>query len=430
MLDIWAAYEPWLVNYMNTRAVYSTQFKDKSADDLKSFFGFSKTDEGDVNILRTEDDTAFIDIKGFLSPDGPDRLDRTFGFAGTGYKQIIAAVDEIDTDNIKNLRLKMNTPGGMVQGVDNVWKRLMAFREHGHIVAVNEGLLASAGYYIASAAHEIHSMSEANESGSIGIMFAGIDLSKMREKNGIQKVVIVSKNAPDKNIEIGTEEGQEILQKRADTSEQFFLDRINAGRKVSVDDIKANFGRGGLLFSKTPNAGQPDALSVGMIDKIIDISKETGDSSSPVSITSAQENFMTLVEFLAANPDAKAEYDRQIEAKGQAEYKRGEKAGADAAVATAERVFTFMKPDSAYSKDPNVQKVCVAVLKGEQPESNLDMTVTTFDMMHEKKKSKDGKKESSAAPETPGDHSPPKKPGVVNDEESMNAAVEEAKKMC
>ena len=33
-------------------------------------------------------------------------------------------------------------------------------------------------------------------------------------------------------------------------------------------------------------------------------------------------------------------------------------------------------------------------------------------------------------PETPGDHSPPAKPGVVNDEKSMNAAVDEAKKMC
>ena len=430
MFNIWGAERTWLLNYLNTRAVYSTQFRDKSADDLKAIFGFEPEEENLDKILRIEDDTAFIDIKGFLSPDGPGLLDRVFGFGGVGYKQIIAAIDKIDTDNIKNLRLKMNTPGGLVQGVDNVWKRLMTFRKDKHIIAVNEGLLASAGYYIASAAHEIHSTSETNESGSIGIMFAGIDFSKMREKNGIQKVVIVSKNAPDKNIEIGTEEGQKLLQKRANTAEQFFLNRVSAGRGVSVDDIKANFGRGGLLYSKTPDPDQPDALSVGMIDKIIDISKETGDNSSPVSIISKQENFMTLAEFLAANPDVKADYDRQLEAKGQVEFKRGEQAGRDATVATAERVFTFMKADSPYAQNPQIQEAAIAVLKQQEPESNLTNLVRMFDMNNERNNSDASQTESAAAPETPGNHSPPAKPGVVNDEESLNAAVDEAKKMC
>lgn len=431
MFNIWGAERTWLLNYLNTRAIHSVGFRDKSADDLKSIFDSESEEKNLDKILRIEGDTASIRIQGYLNNDGPDWWDRLFGWGEISYQQIIAAIDKIQTDNmIKNVRLKMNTPGGMFEGVDNVWKSLMSLRKDKHIVAINEALLASSGYYIASAAHEIHSTSETNESGSIGVMVAGTDWTKYDEKHGIKEVVIVSKNAPDKHVDIGTKKGQNILQERVDIAEQFFLDRISAGRGVSVDDIKANFGRGGLLYSKTPNAGQPDALSAGMIDKIIDVSKETGDNSSPVSITSAQENFMTLAEFLAANPNVKADYDRQLEAKGQAEFKRGEQAGRDATVATAERVFIFMKADSPYAQNPQIQEAAIAVLKQKEPESNLTNLVRMFDMNAEKDKSDKGKTETKTTPETPGDHTPPAKPGVVNDEESMNAAVKEAQGMC
>lgn len=425
-LEIWGMEETFLTNYLNNRAlsIIKVQGKEKELDSLFDFPADNDDDEL-KDVLKIENDTAHLFITGPLNDEGPDAFDRMFGWGGTGYRQIIAAADKIEADNrVKNVKMHMDTPGGRFKGVDNVWKKIMALREGRNITAINEGLLASAGYYIASAAHEIHSTSETNETGSIGVIVAGTDWSKYDKEKGIQDVVIVSKNAPKKYVDIGTKKGQNILQERVDDAEAFFLDRISAGRKVPVEDIIENYGQGGLLYSKSPVEGKPDALSVGMIDKIINISSETGENSSPVSINAKQEKNMDLTALLATDEEAKAEYDRILAATAKTEFDKGKAEGRAEVIAESERVFTFMKADSPYAQNEPIQKACVAVLKGEQPISNVENLISMADMMNEGKNSAEAQAESEENGDTPGDHDPnPNPDGKVKDQESMVAAA-------
>jgi ClpP class serine protease len=429
-LEIWGMEETFLTNYLNNRALSIIKIQGK--EEKKAIVKFTyPADQDDPlqEVLKIEDDTAHLFIDGPLSNEGPDAIDRMFGWGGTGYRQIIAAADRIESDRrVKNVEMHMDTPGGRFKGVDNAWKKIMALREGRNITAINEGLLASAGYYIASAAHEIHSTSETNEVGSIGVMVAGTDWSKYDKEKGIQDVVIVSKNAPKKHVDIGTEKGQNILQERVDDAEAFFLDRISAGRKVSVDHIIENYGQGGLLYSKSPVEGKPDALSVGMIDKIINISGETGENGSPVSINIKQEKSMDLTALLATDQEAKAEYDRVLASAKKTAFNEGKSEGRAEVIAESERVFAFMKADGPYAQEKTVQEACVAVLKGEEPLSNVTNLVRMVDKMNEGKNSKEAKKESKETGDTPPDHDPDPNPdGKIKNKESMDAAVKTAK---
>lgn len=430
--DIWGMEKNALLNYLNTRALYIMNADKKDAKDMRAFFESQTAPDNFEDILKINGDTADILITGRLDNDGPDFWDYMFGWGGTSYQRIIAAADRIEENSaIQNVNLRMNTPGGVVEGVDNVWKRLMELRKSKRITAINEGMLASCGYYIASAAHEIHSTSETNESGSIGIIIVGMDWSKNHEERGIKKIFIVSQNAPDKHIEIGDKKGQKILQERVDIAEEFFLNRISAGRDVDIETITTDFGRGGLLYSATLNPETPSALSVGMIDKVINpmLAKHKSKTRGKQSVSGSQktqkkEIMQTLQELLANSPEAKAEYDRLIKKDGDVRFEEGVTEGKKEAAKTAENVFTYMKADNPYATHAGIQAVAADVLKGEQPISNLKLAISMFDSGEEKKKSKDAKAETEKHGDTPPNHDPAAKEGKVTDEASMKTEVD------
>lgn len=399
--NIWGAEEAWLVNYLNNRVLNKIEPSEKK---MTAYHELRTSDNRIPKILNMEGDTASIKIYGHLSQKGPDYWDYIYGYGGTSYNEIIASIKEIKNNSqIKNIKLLMDTPGGEVKGVDNVWKELMSLRKGKKIIAINHGLLASAGYYLASAAHKIHSTSETNEIGSIGVLVAGTDWSKYDEKLGIKEVVIVSKNAPDKNVDIGTKKGQKILQGRVDTFERFFLERISAGRGLETDFIAKNFGRGGLLVSKHPQEGQPDALAVKMIDKVLNISQETGATSAPVKFNAKQEEQMSLTAYLAANPEMKVEFDQLIKAEHEKGVTAGHKAGKEEVEGRVQQAMVFMKEDSPYFKVPSIQNTALQVIKGEVHVAALQAGVSGYDAALEGIKSGKAKGETDKTPETPGD---------------------------
>jgi ClpP class serine protease len=213
------------------------------------------------NILQVgRDGEATIEITGPLSMNGPGGFMRFLGIGGTSYKSIIQAANEAAEDeDIKTVRLLVNSPGGQIQGVDETWMALMALSEKKHVIAENHGIMASAAYWLASAADEIVATSPSAMTGSIGVLIT--------QKSQDEKTVrIVSTNAPEKNTEDGSKESLKILQDRADALERIFLERVSTGRGVTVETVKKKFGRGGVLVAEDPDKSKPDAISVGLID--------------------------------------------------------------------------------------------------------------------------------------------------------------------
>lgn len=276
MSSIWAIERNYILGYLDKKEnhIYTSE-------DL-SVFEDALDAEGSGNPLLTIDgETAFIDITGPLSRKGPDYWDRLYGEGGTSYALIIEALKlAVEDEGVKEIRLKMNTPGGTVDGVDEVAQMVAFSRKKKKVIAENHGMIASGGYWIASQASKIVAMSPGAETGSIGVIIVGYDFTDALKKIGIKKHFIVSENAPRKVATLETKKGRNILQDRVDSIERVFMSRIAEGRKISIEVVRETFGRGDVLIAKDPDSDKKDALSVGMIDAV----------EGAISVVAVEEN--------------------------------------------------------------------------------------------------------------------------------------------
>lgn len=260
MYKIWAFSEQELINYQ-TKIENATVKEIKAAE---SIYGNSPLSE----ILTINGDKAQIKIHGPLSQKGPSPIARFFKFGGTGYLQIINAINQIsENEEIKKVELLMNTPGGEVLGVDNVFQAVKDLSEKKEVTAINQGMIASAGYWIASATGKIISESPVNLIGSVGVIITAVDTKQLEKKLGVRIVTVVSRNAPNKNPDVSKKSGLAEIQRVADSLERVFIARIAEGRKLPIDHIEKFYGRGSLLVSLDPDG--TDAIDAKMIDEVI-----------------------------------------------------------------------------------------------------------------------------------------------------------------
>ena len=350
-------------------------------------------------ILHIDGNIATIEIIGSLSKEGPDWIDRLFGFSGTSYLKIIESLQLVEDDpSIDKIILAMDTPGGKVNGVDETFQAVQSAAKKKNVIVENHGMVASAGYYIASAAKKIIAMAPTVETGSIGVVFAGIDDSKRMQDLGFKEIIIRSSNAPNKFADIGTKKGQSIFQKRADDLESVFISRVATGRKVTEDFVKENFGKGGLLIAS-------DAKEVGMIDKIIN-SKIKSDNKSENNFLS-EEKIMDLEKFLNENPGAKAEFEKRINDAKKEAFKSGEIENQKDFKIKSEKLKAFLNGENTYPE--TVVSKAIGVLTGENTFETFDAAVAAYDAAMEAIKSK-------KATDEQGDETPPEGSEQISDD--------------
>ena len=132
-----------------------------SAETEKNASLFFSTREEKREILTVAGDTAIIEIRGTLT-NRPSFIGSFLGFNTTSYNDIQAAIETIEADDtIKKVRLIIDSPGGVVTGVDETWTAIKALAKTREVVAENHGMIASGAYWLASAANKIVATSPA-----------------------------------------------------------------------------------------------------------------------------------------------------------------------------------------------------------------------------------------------------------------------------
>ena len=276
-MELYAIEKNYVISYLE--AIENATTEERSA--ALAVFGDKPID----SIVAHSDNgnEAMITISGPLSPSGPSPLARFFGYSGTGYNDIVAAAKKLENDPaVDTVRLVMNTPGGTVSGMDQARQALESLASKKNVIAENHGMIASAGYYLATAAHKITATSPLVETGSIGVIRAGFDYSDAMSRNGIKRIKIVSSNAPNKQADPTTAQGLKVHQDEVDATERVFIQKISEGRNTTAEHIIENYGKGGILIAQDPDKDKPSALKSGMIDSVYSFSVErfidTGES--------------------------------------------------------------------------------------------------------------------------------------------------------
>lgn len=162
----------------------------------------------------------------------------------TGYDHpsTISYINQLMGDeNNEGILLFMDTPGGEVTAADELYLKLMEYKEYTgrKIYCYFDDQSCSGGYYVAMAADEIF----ANRNcwtGSIGVIVSLMNMQGLYEKLGIKEINITSgaNKAMGSSGEELTEEQRGILQGLVDEAYDQFVSIIVAGRNLSEARVR------------------------------------------------------------------------------------------------------------------------------------------------------------------------------------------------
>ena len=255
---------------------------------------------------------AIIDIAGVFVNRDPWFGDVTYGWAA---KSVLDAANDPAATAIL---LKIDSPGGMVSGVTQFVDAVRAANKLKPVYIHTDGILASGAYWPSSGAHMI-AASRTSQVGSIGVVTAHTDLSRMLDRVGVKISFITSGKykAMGNFAEPLNDDAKAYIQSRIDSVYAMFAGDVAEGRKLSIETVDT--WADGKVF---PAAA---AMEVGLIDRV--------ESLDAFLKFIRGENKMKVEDFKANHPETfQKVYDMGVTA-ANAEA-RGVR---DAAVAAAEK---------------------------------------------------------------------------------------------
>lgn len=165
------------------------------------------------------------------------------------------------------LLLRINSPGGSADASDTMYREVLRFKQEKGIpmVAHLMGIAASGGYYVAMAADRVVAQ-PATVTGSIGVIFGGVNLTGLLEKIGVENQTLVSgpyKDAGSMLRRMSPEERAQ-LQSVLDDLFQRFLAVVKQGRPQLDAQTIARLADGRIYSAD-------QAIENGLVDEIGDL---------------------------------------------------------------------------------------------------------------------------------------------------------------
>jgi len=205
-----------------------------------------------------------LEIEGTLS-----EVPETDPFFGLRRESMLAGIREQldkarEDSEIRALLLRVNSPGGTVTASDILYTELLRFKQERGVPVVAQlmGVAASGGYYVSMAADRVVAH-PTTVTGSIGVIFVGINLSGLMEKLGIRDQTLVTGPYKDAGSPLRPMRPaeREQLQSVLDDMLARFEKVVEAGRP-ELDTAQVQHLADGRIFSA------PQALERGLVDAV------------------------------------------------------------------------------------------------------------------------------------------------------------------
>lgn len=178
------------------------------------------------------EDTLLIFLSGIIEKEKNDLFLFTLRNRGEGINRVVLAFD---------------SPGGYVEGIQEVTKEIKKIRESGiEIVAVADPLCCSGAYWIASASDYIFLSSSTSRLGSVGVIAVHEDISEKEAKEGkvITEIVAGKYKKIDSKHRPLSSEGHAFLQSQVDYVYSLFCNEISENRNILIERVTGEIGTG------------------------------------------------------------------------------------------------------------------------------------------------------------------------------------------
>jgi len=263
------------------------------------------------------DGVAVIPIKGPLTKEAGLI---SWLFSGRSMRGIAAAFEAALADPAaRAIVLDVDSPGGTVDGTAELAALIFASRGVKPILAHTDGMIASAAYWIASAADAIYISGDTVDVGSIGVVATHIDYSKADERYGEKWTEITAgryKRIASSHRPL-TEEGAGWLQGQVDYLYAVFVDAVARHRGIETEEALA-MADGKIYIGR-------QAMEAGLVDGIEAFPDIIDLAVSAAQRITAKEDGMTLDELKSKHPElyqaviaeGKAAADAEAENRGR-----------------------------------------------------------------------------------------------------------------
>lgn len=182
--------------------------------------------------------TAIIPIMGTLVQRSSG-LDALSGL--TSYTQLSSEFDQALNDpDVRQILLHIDSPGGEATGLFDFTDQIFAAHGQKPIVALGDGMAASAAYAIGAAAEKFY-LTQGSIAGSIGVRMKHVDVSRANEADGFVVTDIYAGShkidgSPDAPL---TDSAREALQQIVNDSYDLFTGKVANYRNVTQGQVKA-----------------------------------------------------------------------------------------------------------------------------------------------------------------------------------------------
>jgi signal peptide peptidase SppA len=165
---------------------------------------------------------------------------------------------------VHSILLAIDSPGGQVDGTQALADQVFAARGIKPIVAVGDGMMASAAYWVGSAADEVYTSGDTTAVGSIGVVAKHTDYSQREHAEGIKVTEITAgkyKRLASEHEPL-SKEGRQSIQEQVDHLYSVFVDNVARHRGVDSQTVANSMADGRIFLGKhAVHAGLVDGVS-------------------------------------------------------------------------------------------------------------------------------------------------------------------------
>lgn len=299
-----AASQPWLMlpDALDNLLTIADRMGDPGALESKTGIRLENT-----RTVAVRDGVAIIPVVGPVF-----RYANIFNeISGATSTQVLATdlQTALDDPKVKSIILNIDSPGGVAAGINELADQIYAGRSRKRIVAYVGGTGASAVYWLASAAAEVV-VDETAVLGSIGVVVEAV--VEGEAASGRKRYQIVSRNAPNKRPDLGTEEGRAKVGETIDAMGEVFVAKVARNLGVDAEQVPAMGDFGGLRVGAdavasglahrlgsleslitelaTPAINQPRKYSMTTVNSTAQLREALAAGTDPATIEIAQVN--------------------------------------------------------------------------------------------------------------------------------------------
>ena len=260
---------------------------------------------------QVQDGAALIPLRGVMAP----RMNLMSQVSGGTSTELFARDVQaaLSDPQVKSIVLLVDSPGGSVGGTQAAAAAVMAARGVKPIATYSDGTMASAAYWVGSAADRVYISSGVDQVGSIGVVASHVDVSQREAQLGMKTTEVVAGRYKRIASQYGplTESGRQLIQDQVDYLYSLFVGDVAAQRGVSTDKVLVDMADGRVFIGQQAiDAGLVDAIGriEGVIAEMNDRAATAArvTASIPAPRRSSMNHMQVAAAWAAENPEAAA----------------------------------------------------------------------------------------------------------------------------